>query len=140
MLQTKLVEKIKSHILCSVTFFYFFIYFFPGNRPVYEVRWKNVVDRGRPQMTIWRTCIACWIPKATNTHSEYVILIAFPLQLWLHDRSSVLRFTYIACLGLFSEGPRPVLGSNQLPIQCTSKAFFPGGNAVGASSRPLTST
>ena len=27
-------------------------------------------------MTIWRICIACWIPKATNTYSEYVILIA----------------------------------------------------------------
>jgi hypothetical protein len=25
-------------------------------------------------MTIWRMRIACWIPKATNTHSEYVIL------------------------------------------------------------------
>ena len=26
------------------------------------------------QMTIWRMGIACWIPKVTNTHSEYVIL------------------------------------------------------------------
>jgi hypothetical protein len=26
---------------------------------------------------------ACWITKATNTHSEYIILIAFPLQHWL---------------------------------------------------------
>ena len=25
----------------------------------------------------------CWIPKATNTHSESVILIAFSLQKWL---------------------------------------------------------
>jgi len=25
------------------------------------------------------TCIACWIPKVTNTHSKYVILIACPL-------------------------------------------------------------
>jgi hypothetical protein len=24
--------------------------------------------------------IACWIPKATDTHLEYVILVAFPLQ------------------------------------------------------------
>jgi hypothetical protein len=24
--------------------------------------------------------IVCWIPKATKTHSEYVILIPFPLQ------------------------------------------------------------
>jgi hypothetical protein len=30
--------------------------------------------------------IACWITKATNTHSEYAILIAFPLQQWLHER------------------------------------------------------
>ena len=49
-------------------------------------------------MTIWSMCIACWIPKATNTHSECVILIAFPLQQWLYERSSMLRYTYIACL------------------------------------------
>jgi len=23
-------------------------------------------------MTIWRLCIACWIPKATNTHTQFV--------------------------------------------------------------------
>ena len=33
-----------------------------------------------------------------NTHSEYVITIAFPLQLWFHKRSSVLRYTFIVCL------------------------------------------
>jgi len=42
--------------------------------------------------------IACWILKAVNTHSEYVILIAFPLQQWLHERTSLLHYTYIACL------------------------------------------
>jgi len=40
-------------------------------------------------MTIWFMRIACWIPKATNT--QYEILIAFPLQQLLHDRSSMLR-------------------------------------------------
>jgi len=25
------------------------------------------------------------------------ILIAFPLQQWLHERASMLRYTYIAC-------------------------------------------
>jgi len=29
---------------------------------------------------IWRMRFASWIPNATDTHSEYVILIAFPLQ------------------------------------------------------------
>ena len=49
---------------------------------------------------IRRMRIACWIPKATNTHSVYVILIAFPLQQWSHEVVSVLRHT---------ECPLPVL-------------------------------
>jgi len=59
------------------------VHFFFFNRSVYERIWKNNVEHGRPQMTIWHICIACWISKATNTHSEYVILVAFPLQQWL---------------------------------------------------------
>jgi hypothetical protein len=50
--------------------------FFSENRAFYEIMWKNIVEWGRPQMAVWRMYIACWIPKATNTHSEYVILIA----------------------------------------------------------------
>jgi hypothetical protein len=49
-------------------------------------------------MRIRRMLIACWITKATNTHSQYVILIAIPLQQWLQERASMLRYTYIACL------------------------------------------
>jgi hypothetical protein len=48
-------------------------------------------------MTIWLMCIACWIPKAINMNSENVILIAFPLQQWLHERASILRYIYTAC-------------------------------------------
>jgi len=51
-----------------------------------------------PQMAEWRMCIACWIPKATNALSEYVIPTAFPLQGWLHKRVSMLCYIYIACL------------------------------------------
>jgi hypothetical protein len=42
--------------------------------------------------------IACWINKATDTHSEYVTLIAFPLQQWLQERASMLRYTQIMSL------------------------------------------
>ena len=42
--------------------------------------WKNIVQPDRPQMTIWRMHIVCWLPKATNTHSEYATLIDFPPQ------------------------------------------------------------
>jgi hypothetical protein len=44
MCQTKVVDKIKPHTLCSVTF--------PKNRAVYEITWKNVVEPDRPQMII----------------------------------------------------------------------------------------
>jgi hypothetical protein len=50
-------------------------------------------------MAIWRMRIACWIPKATNTHSQYITLIVLPLQQWLHERPSMLRHTYIAMCG-----------------------------------------
>jgi len=43
--------------------------------------WKNIVE---PQLTIWCKHLSGWIPKATITHSEYVI-IAFPLQERLND-------------------------------------------------------
>jgi len=35
-----------------------------------------MVERGRPKITIWRMLIARWITKATDTHSEYIKVIA----------------------------------------------------------------
>jgi hypothetical protein len=87
---TKLVEKINMHILCSITFF----------RKICRLwdMWIYTVEPERPQMTIWPMRIACWIPKATDIHSEYAIFIALLLEKWLHERASVLRLTYFACL------------------------------------------
>jgi hypothetical protein len=45
MFHTKVVEKIKTHILFSTVFF-------SENRAVYEIMWKNMVEPDRPQMTI----------------------------------------------------------------------------------------
>jgi hypothetical protein len=90
MFQTKIVEEIKTYILYST------IPLLPEKRAVYEIMWKNIVETGRPQVTIWCMRVACWIPKAKNTQSEYVILIDFPLQHWLHERASALRYTYTA--------------------------------------------
>ena len=49
--------------------------------------WKNIVELDRSQLKIWHMRIARWMPKATKTHSDYVILIAFPLQQWLHKHA-----------------------------------------------------
>jgi len=46
------------------------------NCAVYEIMWKNIEEGGRPTMTIWRMRFACWIAKATYTHTQYAILIA----------------------------------------------------------------
>jgi hypothetical protein len=47
---------------------------------------------------IERMPFACWITKATDTHSEYVILISFPRQQWLRERASMLRLrVYCPC-------------------------------------------
>ena len=59
---------------------------------------KNIVDLDRPQMKIRRKRIACWITKTKNTQSEYVIRIIFPLQQWLHQWASMLRYVHIVCL------------------------------------------
>ena len=60
------------------------------NRTFYEIMWKNMADPDRAQMTIWHMHIACWIPKATNTRSEYLVLIALPQQKWLHKQCCII--------------------------------------------------
>jgi len=67
--------------------------------------WTNIGEPERTQMTIWRMRIACWITKATNTHSEYVIFIAFPVQQWLYERTVRLPDSTLPVLYKFARGP-----------------------------------
>jgi len=46
----------------------------------------------------WSMPFAYWIPKATETRSEYVLRISFLQQQRLHERASMLRYTYTASL------------------------------------------
>jgi len=65
-------------------------------------------------MTIWRMRIACWIPKATHTHThkhtQYVTLIAFPTQHRLYERVSMLRYTYTVIPRLTSDTAKEFFG------------------------------
>jgi len=65
MFQTKLLRQNPNF-----TFNFFF------NSCLYKIMWKIIEESGGPQMTIWR--IGRWITKATDTHSEIVVLTAFP--------------------------------------------------------------
>ena len=91
----KVVEKIKTHISFLLTFF-------PEYWAIYEVMWKNIGQSGRPQMTIWRMHFLYWIHKVINTSSKYVILITFPLQLWVHDPTSMLHFMFFDFLLVYA--------------------------------------
>jgi hypothetical protein len=89
----KVVQKIKTQFMYHNFFFPF------ESRVSCETMWKTVVEPERPLITIWRLRIAFWIPKATNTQLEYVILIAFPLQRWLYDapQSYIIRTNKQSC-------------------------------------------
>jgi hypothetical protein len=49
--QTKIVQKIKTHILRPITFFF-------ENLVVCEIMWRNIGEPDRPQMAMWRMRIA----------------------------------------------------------------------------------
>jgi hypothetical protein len=66
-------------------------FFCVENRTVYDIVWTNIAEPERPRMKIWRMRIFRLVPKATNVAPEYVILIDFLPQQWLHERASPLR-------------------------------------------------
>jgi hypothetical protein len=61
---------------------------------------------------------ACWITKATDTHSEYVILIAFTRQQWLHERASMFRL-YVRCYYVVVLGMRIIFYTQSVHV-CTT--------------------
>jgi hypothetical protein len=78
--QTKVVEKNHNIFYIQWRFFRRF-----------QLLWDNVEKYGRYRQATGdniarRTCFAGWITKAINTHSEYVIFIAFPRQRWSCER------------------------------------------------------
>ena len=84
----------------------------------------RLAGKGTDDIITVRMRILCCIPKATNTHCQYVILIASPLQQWLHDRTALLRYTYIACLAGVYLGTLTVRG-------------LPSGNGKYTSEQPV---
>jgi hypothetical protein len=60
----KVIEKIKTHILCSITFF----------RKLHRL-FDNSENRGRDKLvtndvTIWSIRFACWVSKAAFTYAH----------------------------------------------------------------------
>ena len=119
--RTKVVEKIKIYILSSIIFFF-------ENHTVYEIMWKNTVEPGRQHVKIFRMRIACWAPTSTNAHpehvmwfyhfnTEHIIVIAFLMQQFLHDRAWMLPSS---CWSLFLDAEILFVDKHRLLIYCQS--------------------
>ena len=65
--------------------------------------------------------IAYWIPKATHTHihSEYVIIIAFLRQQWLHERASMIHL-YVR-LAVFKKSSRQMVPTGHSGVRQTDR-------------------
>jgi hypothetical protein len=79
-------------------------YLFFENRAVYEKTYKNIVGPSGPQVKIRRMRTECWICKATNTLSQYAILIAFPVT--MVTRPHPQRGVNVLCLYCFVVTPQ----------------------------------
>jgi hypothetical protein len=90
MFQTN-VEKIKTHILFSLTVFLKSC-LLRDNVEKYFRAGQATYDNMAHAHCILDT------QDYTHAHSEYVTLIPFTLQQWLQEGTSTLRYTYIACL------------------------------------------
>jgi len=55
MFQTIVVEKIKTHIVCSIIFF-------SENRAIYEIMWKKMVQSDGPHIATPRRNYTIWMP------------------------------------------------------------------------------
>jgi hypothetical protein len=66
---------------------------FNENRPVYEIMLTiyGATRHATGEDIIRRMLFAYWVTKATDTHAEYVILIAVALQPLLRKLVSLLR-------------------------------------------------
>ena len=78
-------------------------------------------------MTIWQMCIACWITKATDTHSEYVILIAFPWKQWFFKpflSVTLIHTLPVLLLGIFCPDLLRLTHNLLRFSSCDPKAYF----------------
>ena len=95
MLQIKVVGKTKRHFM--------FNNLFSENLPLYEIMWKNVVKPDRSDDNIIRRMLfACWINKATNTHTLTLCNTAFAMAkvVLLTGLNIILYVNLVSCLNL----------------------------------------
>ena len=103
MFQRNFVEKINTHILM-------FNNFFPLKHAVHDIAWEKygTTRQVTDDNIIRHMHFPCWINKATNAYSEYLILSLFHSNNGYAKTSHCYVYTYIVCLilSVFCSSPR----------------------------------
>ena len=75
----------------------FFVYefFFFENLDVCEIMWK-IVQPDRPQMTIWRMRIACWVLRL-RTHFQNMEYLLYLFLFYCHNDCTKAPVCYVIC-------------------------------------------
>jgi len=81
-MRKKLLKKSK-YIFCLK-------YTFQKSRRLYNVEKYGTARQGKDNIKRGGIRCPCWITGATETHSEYVILLVFAQQQWLRRIASML--------------------------------------------------
>jgi len=87
-----------------------------------KITWTNTVEPDRPQTTIWRVHVACWLPKAT-THTLRICNSFSTAAIVARTR---LHITLISTLSILLSSrdwrkPRMILGTKPKHELCISK-------------------
>jgi hypothetical protein len=91
MVHTKIVEKIKTHILRSVNL--------SENPAVYAIMYRNILQSRTGHRWQNNTAHAyCRLDTKGYEHTLRICNTSFPLQHWWYECASMLRHTYAACL------------------------------------------
>ena len=83
--------------------------------------------------------IACWISKATDIHSEYVILIVIPRQQWFRDGTSMLRL-FVHSLSLYVLGTSCFVHTTEACVGCKATHCEVCGGQSGTGTGISTNT
>jgi len=94
MFQTHVEQKIKTHILCSIAFFFQKLCWLQDNGDKH-----GTLDR--PQMTIWSMNFTWWITKATDTRRIFN-MYWFPTATRLRQHTSIFCLYIHSCLVYFA--------------------------------------
>jgi len=124
-------RRMKTQITCS----HFFFFFLRKSCRLWEDVGKYC-RAGQDTVTIWRMRIACWIPEATKTHSQYLLLFHCDNGCKKAPRCYVVRT--VAVLLIFTSKWKTVKAANECrryrPIRILGDVYKPAWRVRGAGS------